>query len=363
MKKMNKKGAFVLILTVIGFIIAIGLSLYYVISNAPAIKYVGNTQANILNGFEHTERTFFYLDASANIAGLKAKSDILNNYGYQSKDVAIQAQNYKCGIAVYPIINKKTDVENCSSDYKNNTLSEFRTLFENYMDDYTSARLIYGDFDYKVDDNQNNLVIVIGTNKALSFPLYSNSLDYYNSHEQLYSTIDIQDVATANLDPKVKAFLDMIAYSEGTINYGKSNGYNVMFTGKLFNSYTRHPNQLNCATLKGQPLCSTAAGRYQFVHTTWEYVSKALDLKDFSPESQDLAAVYLLKKRGALKYIESGDFEAAVAAAKKEWASFPGAGYNQPENPLSKLRTEYDKRLLVYNAQIPGANNGQTLPS
>ena len=41
-----------------------------------------------------------------------------------------------------------------------------------------------------------------------------------------------------------KAFLDMIAFSEGTIKYGDQNGYNVIVGGILFDSYKDHPRRL-----------------------------------------------------------------------------------------------------------------------
>ena len=62
-----------------------------------------------------------------------------------------------------------------------------------------------------------------------------------------------------------KAFLDMLAWSEGTDN-GRSkpeiHGYDVIVGGELFTDYSDHPRKL--VTLNPK-LKSTGAGRYQLL--------------------------------------------------------------------------------------------------
>lgn len=70
---------------------------------------------------------------------------------------------------------------------------------------------------------------------------------------------------------------------------------------------------------------TSAAGAYQFQEGTWDSAARALGLPDFSPASQDAAAVYLIKGRGALPDIVAGKIKAAVAKLRKEWSSLPGA--------------------------------------
>lgn len=126
--------------------------------------------------------------------------------------------------------------------------------------------------------------------------------------------------------PNVKRFLDVVAYSEGA-------DYNTLFGGGTFSDFARHPNRI----IRKGGYVSTAAGRYQFLYKTWAGVARALALTDFSPHSQDVGAVLLLHRRGALPFLYRGDFAGAVNASKKEWASLPGAGYGQPERKLSAL--------------------------
>jgi len=138
------------------------------------------------------------------------------------------------------------------------------------------------------------------------------------------------DTAAANR----AAFLAMIRKSEGTAG---PNGYRTFYGGSLFSDLSAHPNTAHTAA----GITSTAAGAYQFLFRTWEECRRALDLPDFGPASQDAAAVFLIKRRGALPDVDAGNFAAAVAKCSKEWASLPGAGYGQHENTLASLQAAY----------------------
>lgn len=135
-----------------------------------------------------------------------------------------------------------------------------------------------------------------------------------------------------------KAFLDMIAFAEGTVRFGNENGYNVIVGGKLFYDYADHPRVL----VQVRPgLKSTAAGRYQILGWIFDHYKKQLGLPDFSPDSQDKIALQLISECKALGDIDAGRFDTAVKKCKSRWASLPGAGYNQPEKSINKLRLAY----------------------
>ena len=72
---------------------------------------------------------------------------------------------------------------------------------------------------------------------------------------------------------------------------------------------------------------STAAGAYQFLSRTWDECARALALPDFGADSQDLAAVYLIRRRGALDDVLSGRIPEALEKCAREWASLPGSPY------------------------------------
>ncbi len=139
----------------------------------------------------------------------------------------------------------------------------------------------------------------------------------------------------------VVAFLDMLAWSEGTDNGRqptKNHGYDVLVGGGLFTDLSKHPAKLVRLSAK---LSSTAAGRYQFLSRTWSALQKQLRLPDFGPLSQDKGCIELIRGRRALDAVKAGQFDHAVALCSKEWASLPGAGYGQHEQKLGKLRQVY----------------------
>lgn len=150
------------------------------------------------------------------------------------------------------------------------------------------------------------------------------------------------------MTPQQKAFLDMIAFSElGAALLAKSdNGYNVIVGSTaskpiLFSSYSDHPRRLMELIIRGKPVISTAAGRYQLLQRYFDVYKKQLGLKDFGKDAQDAIALQQIKERRALADIELGNFAAAVDKCKNIWASLPGAGYNQHENPLDKLQAAF----------------------
>lgn len=140
------------------------------------------------------------------------------------------------------------------------------------------------------------------------------------------------------MNPNRKAFLDMIAVSEGTAHIG-NNGYNVIVGGALFESYADHPRKL--VVLNKAGLKSTAAGRYQILSRYFDIYKKVLKLSDFSPASQDAIALQLIKECRALSDVDAGCFNDAVRKCRSRWASLPGAGYGQHENTLEDLRVAY----------------------
>lgn len=162
------------------------------------------------------------------------------------------------------------------------------------------------------------------------------------------------------MNPNRKAFLDMLAYSEGTSTSPatKHNGYDVIVTGRdrvpeVFKDFVAHPFapeypgnggvKRPSKVINSKGLTSNAAGRYQFMLVHWDHYRKQLNLADFGPVSQDLWALQLIRERGALPLIDMGYFDVAVNRCKNIWASLPGAGYGQPEHGIEKLQLAYLK--------------------
>lgn len=142
------------------------------------------------------------------------------------------------------------------------------------------------------------------------------------------------------ISSNLQAFLDMLAWSEGTSRIkGSDNGYNVVVGGTLFTGYEDHPRKL--INLPKLGIKSTAAGRYQLLSRYYDAYKKQLGLKDFSPSSQDSIAIQQIKERRALPDIESGDIKAAITKCSNIWASLPGAGYGQHEHKVDDLVSKF----------------------
>lgn len=145
-----------------------------------------------------------------------------------------------------------------------------------------------------------------------------------------------------------KAFLDMIAYSEGTDNGRqptKDRGYDVIVGGKLFSDYSKHPGVYVKLNAK---LTSSAAGRYQVLEKFAKHYMKQLGLPDFGPVSQDKIALQLIRECKALDDIDEGRIHQAIYKCRSRWASFPpppGAGklYNQRAESIDKMLDIFKK--------------------
>lgn len=176
------------------------------------------------------------------------------------------------------------------------------------------------------------------------------SLDAYGfasaaiENYQVETAMQTTDTAGQN----VAAFLSMIASSEGTDR--AADPYRVCYGyAHTIADLSDHP--ANSGEWRGEPLSdvmckgaglsagcvSTAAGRYQMIRRTWDGCARALGLDDFGAQSQDAAAVYLIKQRHALEDVQAGRISDAIGKCAREWASLPGAGYGQPERRLLAL--------------------------
>jgi muramidase (phage lysozyme) len=148
----------------------------------------------------------------------------------------------------------------------------------------------------------------------------------------------MKDYTTYLKDKNVLAFLALIKYTEGA-------NYNTLFGGGLFSDFSDHPRNKITKTLAGNPITSSAAGAYQFLAGTWDECAKALSLPDFSPTSQDLAAVYLIDRRQALEDVLGGNWKEAIYGCNREWASLPGSPYGQPTKSLAVCLAYVDSFL------------------
>ena len=132
-------------------------------------------------------------------------------------------------------------------------------------------------------------------------------------------------IAKKGLPKNVEKFLKLITFTEGTDRQGTP--YNELFGFSNFTGYDKHPGIL----IKASNCSSTAAGRYQILKGT----AKMLKMVDFTPESQDMAAIQLIRNAKAYDDVFAGNWEEAIKKTNKIWASLPGSPYGQPTHKMA----------------------------
>lgn len=181
----------------------------------------------------------------------------------------------------------------------------------------------------------------------------SISLDYWTQSNQAETDQKVFEMtAIIDTSANVRAFLQAIALAEGTAN--QADPYRVCYSYRwTIQDLKDHPaitgewkgeklsDKLCSAAGLGPGCVSTAAGKYQITKGTWTKLKSRLALRDFSPSSQDAAAIELLRESGALDAAQRGDVAAAVGKARRIWASLPGAGYEQPERSLAWVQNQF----------------------
>ena len=104
-----------------------------------------------------------------------------------------------------------------------------------------------------------------------------------------------------------KAFLDMLAWSEGTDNgrqKTRNHGYDVIVGGELFTDYSDHPRKL--VTLN--PNSNQQAPDATSFFPVGGMPTAAAWPERLSSESQDAVALQQIKERGALPMIDRGGY-------------------------------------------------------
>lgn len=159
-----------------------------------------------------------------------------------------------------------------------------------------------------------------------------------------------QQLEQALQDPNVRKFLDLLAYTEGTLG----NGYHTAFGGGRLPHLNDHPRySKSFKQTDGKTNKTSAAGRYQFLKGTWDGLAKQYGFKDFGPRNQDLGAVALLAQNGALPHILKGDFGKAVSKAGGTWASLPSSPHPQPTKSWKKVNDFLGGKIAIPPQKAP----------
>lgn len=137
-----------------------------------------------------------------------------------------------------------------------------------------------------------------------------------------------------------RVFLRLIMWCEGT-NKLEDKGvspYSIVVGYSLphISNFADHPRR---RVKLSSSLVSSAAGAFQFLESTWDRIKVKLSLPDFNTNSQNLAAIQLIKERGAYDDVMTGQWESAITKCSYDWASFPPSRYGQPTKTLQQCLT------------------------
>ena len=156
-------------------------------------------------------------------------------------------------------------------------------------------------------------------------------------------------------DPYIRALMRTISGSEAN----DSQPYSILYGGQHIHDLSRHPQQ--CVTILSGPNkgnCSTAAGRYQVLNTTWYKLAQRYhpqpsrflfwESYSFEPECQDEVVYAWLSDRQAWgadipQLLRQGKLEQVRRRLSSTWTSL-GYGIESNSN-TGKLPKIYQKVL------------------
>ncbi|MBT9311656.1 glycoside hydrolase family protein [Leptothoe kymatousa TAU-MAC 1615] len=147
-------------------------------------------------------------------------------------------------------------------------------------------------------------------------------------------------------DPHIRALMRTISASESNMDQP----YHLLYGGKTIPSLSHHPD--TCVPIETGPNlgdCTTAAGRYQFLTTTWQQMAEQYHPSppgwfefwqpyDFSPESQDIVVYRWLLDQDAWgvdidQQLKTGDVTQVLELLSGTWTSL---GYGIEDNSMSQ---------------------------
>ncbi|HHE3538395.1 TPA: glycoside hydrolase family 104 protein [Yersinia enterocolitica] len=194
--------------------------------------------------------------------------------------------------------------------------------------------------------------------KAMSNPEALKRQNWAKNNPGVPYPSDSSDLNNLVDDPNVRQYLEVLSKAEGTASYANS-GYNTMFGGDQFYDNSDHPRQLKDFTqTDGTKNKTSAAGRYQFTSSSWDDAAKALNLTDFSPRSQDLAALFLIQRAGQLENVTNGNFADATSGLGGVWASLPSSNYAQPKRSWEEIQGYSDRQTTPMQSVAASAPRG-----
>lgn len=170
-------------------------------------------------------------------------------------------------------------------------------------------------------------------------------------------------------DPYIRALMRTISASEANGN----RPYSLLYGGQQVNDLSRHPEI--CITIVTGPNtgnCSTAAGRYQIINTTWYEIARRYHPNprrlmfwvsySFEPEYQDLVVYRWLNdsqvwKTDISQLLRQGKLNDVLRRLSPTWTSLGyGIETNSITSSLPKIYQTMLQEELNQNNQPPSLN-------
>ena len=170
-------------------------------------------------------------------------------------------------------------------------------------------------------------------------------------------------LAMSGGDPYLRALMRTISASESN----DRQPYGLLYGGQYFSDWSRHPDK--CIPIQSGPSqgdCTTAAGRYQFITTTWEEKAQRYQLNPdgwlfwqhytFDPASQDRVVYRWLDDPSAWDadipaLLRSGQLNEVLYRLSGTWTSL---GYGTETNAMTpQLNALYQSFLKEEKSRSP----------
>jgi muramidase (phage lysozyme) len=166
-------------------------------------------------------------------------------------------------------------------------------------------------------------------------------------------------------DPYIRALMRTISASESNVR----EPYSVLYGGERATDLSHHPDR--CITIVTGPNagdCTTAAGRYQFITTTWLLKAKQYHPSpygllfwsrySFEPEYQDEVVYRWLNDRSAWgadlrQLLKQGKINTVLEMLSGTWTSL---GYGIEDNSMSSALPQVYQRILKEELKQTASN-------
>lgn len=197
--------------------------------------------------------------------------------------------------------------------------------------------------------------IILGGAIALSLTLWL--LNWHGTHQpiNIHSDSKLPPLVMKGGDPYIRALMRTISASESNV----AKPYAVIYGGEYASDLSKHPDQ--CVRITAGPnrgRCSTAAGRYQFLSSTWEEKAARYHPKpsrfmfwqefSFEPQYQDAVVYAWLSDQkfwdaDISSLLQQGKLDEVLRMLSGTWTSL---GYGIEDNSMTGYLPEIYQEVL-----------------